>query len=299
MSARDILLAVMVAVLWGFTFTVIHVGLGSFSPLFFSALRFVAAAFPAVLLVRRGGVPWRLILNVGLLFGVAYFALLFLGMELGMPAGLTSLVVQSQAVFTAIFAAIILRDPPVFWQKVGMGVALAGMVCIGWEFSGGGSLMGLVLVIASALTWAGTNMLLKRAGGVDMFRLMVWMSLVPIIPLLALSWVFETGQAEALAAMDWKGAGAILYMGLVATVLCFGIWGQLMKKYPPTVVAPFSLLVPVFGMAFAAVLLSESYTPLKLGASALVFIGLATNVIGRIRYDSRMLSMSSGVRSSR
>jgi len=292
MSARDMALALIVAVLWGFTFTVIHVGLGSFPPLFFSALRFVAAAFPAVLLVRRGNVPWRLMVTVGLLFGVTYFALLFIGMDLGMPAGLSSLVVQSQAAFTALFAAVVLRDPPVFWQKVGMGVAFAGMALIGWEFSGGGSLLGLGLVVASAVVWAATNIILKRAGGVDMFRLMVWMSVVPIVPLLVLSWIFEEGQAEALAAMDWRGAGAVLYMGLVATVLCFGIWGELMRKHPPTVVAPFSLLVPVFGMGFVALLLDEAYTPLKLGASALVFFGLAMNVVGRVRYDARAMRVA-------
>lgn len=289
MRPRDIALAVMVAVLRGFTFTVIHTGLQSFPPLLFSALRFVAAAVPAIFFVRRGNVPWSLIFVVGGLFGVVYFALLFIGMDIGMPAGLSSLVVQSQAMFTALFAAVLLRDPPVFWQKVGMGVAVGGMVLIGWEFSGGGTIVGFLLVVSSAVTWAATNIILKRAGRVDMFRLMVWMSVVPVLPLLALSWLTETGQGAALAAMDWGGAGAVFYMGLVATVLCFSIWGRLMRDYPPTVVAPFSLLVPVFGMAFAAVLLGEGYTTLRLAGSVLVFGGLVMNVVGRARHDARQL----------
>ena len=113
MRPRDVLLALIVAVLWGFTFVVIAVGLDSFPPLLFSALRFVGVVFPAVLFVGRGNVPWPLIFQVGLIFGAAYFAFLFIGMDMGMPAGLSSLVVQSQALFTAVLSSMILADPPV------------------------------------------------------------------------------------------------------------------------------------------------------------------------------------------
>lgn len=283
MSPRHVALAVLVAVLWGFTFIMIRVGLGSFPPLFLSALRFAAAAFPAVFFVGRGNVPRRLILVMGLLFGVVYFSLLFIGMDIGMPAGLSSLVVQSQALFTALLAAVVLREPPGRGQVAGMAVAFAGMALIGWEFSGGGSLAGLSLVVGAAAVWGATNIVLRRAGQADMFRLMVHMSVVPIAPLLVLSWMFEDGQGAALAAMDWRALGAIVYLGLIATVLCFGIWARLMRQYRPTVVAPFSLLVPVFGMVMAAVLLGETYTPLKLAGSLLVFAGLGLNVAGRRR----------------
>ncbi len=283
MGARDVALAVLVAVLWGFTFPVIHVGLGSFPPLLFSALRFVAAAFPAVLFVGRGNVPRSLILTVGLLFGVAYFSFLFIGMHIGMPAGLSSLVVQSQMLFTALISAVVLRDAPTRVQLAGMAVACSGMAVIGWEFAGGGSLTGLALVVAAAAVWGATNIVLKRAGDVDMFRLMVHMSVVPVAPLLLLSWLFEDGQGAALAGLDWRGAGAALYTGLVATVLCFGIWARLLRRHSPTVVAPFSLLVPVFGMALSGVLLGETYSAVKLAGSALVFAGLGLNVAGRRR----------------
>lgn len=47
---------------------------------------------------------------VGCTLGVVKFGLLFLGMHAGMPAGLSSLVLQSQAIFTALFAAVLLRE---------------------------------------------------------------------------------------------------------------------------------------------------------------------------------------------
>lgn len=286
MKARDLILALIVAVIWGFTFVMIDMGLKSFPPLLFSALRFFAAAFPAVLFVRRGNVPWGVIVLMGLVFGVGYFGLLFVGMQQGAPAGLSSLVVQTQAAFTTILAAIYLKDPPVAAQKLGLAVAFAGIGLIAWECVGESSALGMSLVLASAFVWAVSNLILKRAGSIDMFRLMIWMSLVPILPLLGLSAIFETGQVQALASLDWKGIGAVLYVGYGATVCGFGIWGDLFKRYPPNVVAPFSLLVPIFGMTFAWLLLGEQFTLLKLGASALVFIGLATNVLGRMRHDA-------------
>lgn len=285
MTPRDIALALFVAVNWGFTFVVISWGLDDFPPLLFSALRFVGVVFPAIFFVGRGNAPWGVIIKVGLIFGVGYFALLFVGMDLGMPAGLTSLVVQSQALFTAVLASMLLGDPPVRAQKIGMAIAFSGLALIGWDQAGIASLYGLALVIGAAVTWGMTNIVIKRAGTVDMFRLMVWMGLVPIVPLLAFSWLFETGQMHAIVHMGWRGLGAIFYMGSVATVLGFGIWGWLISRNSPNVVAPFSLLVPIFGMSFSWLLLGESFSVLKLAASGLVFAGLAVNVLGRVRAD--------------
>lgn len=295
MRPRDVALALLVAVLWGFTFVVIATGLSSFPPLFFSALRFVGVVFPAVLFVRRGNVPWGLIVNVGLIFGVAYFAFLFIGMTMGMPAGLSSLVVQSQALFTAVLSSAMLNDPPVRAQKWGMAVAFAGLALIGWDQAADASLAGMALVVLSAFTWGYTNILIKRAGNVDMFRLMVWVGVVPIAPLLLLSWLFEDGQWAALCSTGLKEIGAIVYLGLVATVFCFGVWGRLLARTSPNVVAPFSLLVPVFGMSFAWLFLGESLSLFKLGASLLVFAGLAMNVLGRVRADRRAVALCGGV----
>jgi len=288
MRPRDLLLALVVAVVWGFTFVVIEVGLDNFPPLLFSALRFFAAAFPAVFFVRRGNIPWSVIFAVGLVFGAGYFGLLFVGMKMGVPAGLSSLLVQIQAAFTAILAAVLLKDPPVAAQKLGMAVAFSGIGLIAWEFVGESSALGLALVLFSAFVWSLSNIILKRAGSIDMFRLMVWMSLVPILPLVGLSLLTEAGQWQAMASLNLKGVGAVLYTGYAATVFGFGAWADLFKRYTPNVVAPFSLLVPIFGMTFSWLFLGEEFSPLKLAASALVFAGLAINVLGRMRHDAAL-----------
>ncbi len=280
MSFRDFLLALLVVVLWAFNFIVIKVGLDEFPPLLFSCLRFVAAALPAVLLVGRGAIPWRVILGVGLTLGAGMFSFLTLGMAHGVPPGLASLLMQFQAVLTPLLALAVLGDQPSGWQKTGIGVAVSGIVLIGWELSASATTLGLLLVLCGAASWAMANIQIKQAGRIDAFRLIIWMSLVPPLPLALLSLIFESGQAQALRGMTFTGVAAVLYTGLASTVLAFGIWSRLIRKHTPTVVAPFSLLVPVFGMAFAALIFGESFGPRRLLAAALVFCGVFLAALG-------------------
>jgi O-acetylserine/cysteine efflux transporter len=104
MPRRHVILAFVVAVVWGVNFVVIHVGLRDFPPLLFAALRFTVVAFPAVLFVRRPAVPLRWVLGVGTFLSAGQFGLLFVAMDQGLPAGLASLVLQVQVLFTIAVA---------------------------------------------------------------------------------------------------------------------------------------------------------------------------------------------------
>ncbi|MEM6519549.1 MAG: EamA family transporter [Cyanobacteria bacterium P01_C01_bin.70] len=279
MSLVHILLAILGALLWGFNFVAIKVGLGEFPPLLFAALRFVVIVFPAILFVPRAGIAWRWILAVGLAMGVFQFGLLYVGMANGMPASLSSLVVQSQALFTLMFSTWILHDVPRRQQWLGVGLALAGMGAIAWGRDGQTSLVGLLFVMGSAASWAIGNICLKLAQVSNGFRLLVWMAIVPPLPLLGLSAQFESGQWAALRSLTPLGIGTILYTGLISSLLCFGFWAYLVQHYSPNRVAPFSLLVPIFGMGFSVVLLGDRLSPLEITGSLLVFIGLCCTIL--------------------
>jgi len=279
MSLLHTLLAVLAAVLWGFTFVAIKVGLGEFPPLLFAALRFLVIAFPAVLFVPRQGIPWRWIVSVGLAMGAFQYGLLYVGMERGMPPSLSSLVIQSQALFTLLFSTWILRDVPRRQQWLGVGLALAGMSAIALDRGGHTPLLGLLLVIGASISWATGNICIKLAQVSNGFRLFVWMAIVPPLPLIGLSALFESGQLQALRSLTLLGLGTILYTGLVASLLCFGFWAYLVQHYSPNRVAPFSLLVPIFGMTFSVVLLGDTLSPLEIVGSILVFAGLCLTVL--------------------
>ncbi len=283
MKPRHVAIAVLVATIWGVNFVVIKVGLRDFPPLFFSALRFLAAAVPALWFVGRPKVAWKWVVAVALALGVAKFGLLFVGMAAGMPAGLSSLVLQSQVFFTVLFAAVLLRERPRPVQVLGMGVAAAGIVVIAIDYGVGSPLSAFLLVVLGAAAWGLANVATRHARPPDPINFIVWVSALAVLPLLGLSLVIEGPAADlaALRGLSWTGVGAILFIAWVSTLLGFGLWNLLLRTYEASAVVPFALLVPVAGMLSGRLLLDETITSVRLGAAALVISGMAATTLKR------------------
>jgi O-acetylserine/cysteine efflux transporter len=268
--------AVLVAAIWGLNFVVIEVGLDDFPPLLLSALRYTLAALPLLALRGMPPVAWRWVIAVGVAIGVVKFSLLFVGMDVGMPAGLASLVLQAQALFTVVFAVVLLGERLWGAQVAGLALAFGGLVLVAGGLGGEATAEGFALVVAAAAAWGVGNLALKRAAPADPFRFMTWMCVVPPLPLFALSLSLE-GPAEVSAALsgaDLGGIGAVLYIAFLATTVGWGLWGRLMGRYPASTVAPFALLAPVFGLAFAALLLGEALSAREAIAAVLVLGGV-------------------------
>jgi O-acetylserine/cysteine efflux transporter len=283
MPIRHVGLAVLVAAIWGVNFVVIDVGLGNFPPLLFSALRFTVAAIPAVFFVGSPKVAWKWVVGVGIALGVLKFGSLFIGMHVGMPAGLSSVVLQCQAMFTAAFAALFLREKSSTTKLIGMGLAAAGIVVMGIAYSSGSNWVAFALVVAAGAFWGVSNVFTRKASPPDMFRFMVWVSVIPPIPLFLLSLIFEGPQADAqaLTHLTWAGVGAIVYVAAAATLFGFGVWGFLLRTHPASTVAPFSLLVPIFGITAAAVFNGERITLVDGIAAAMIVAGVALTSLAR------------------
>src|ERR671910_890983 len=214
MPARSVALVVLVTAVWGVNFVVIHVELDHFPPLLFNALRFTLMAIPAIFLVGVPRVPWRLVLGFGFLLGVVKFGLLFVSLDLGMPAGLSSLLLQLQVIFTIVFAGFVLRERPRREQMIGAAVAFAGLAVIGIDRAASAPVVPFLLILAAAAAWGVTNVMTRMAQPPDPLAMLVWASLVPPLPLLGLSLVFE-GPAEigdALAGTDVAAVGALLFV---------------------------------------------------------------------------------------
>ncbi|MBC8638637.1 EamA family transporter [Caballeronia sp. EK] len=281
MSPKDLLIASVVIVAWGVNFVVIKLGLHGVPPMLLGALRFAFAALPVVF-VKRPQIPLRWLFAYSLTISLGQFALLFYGMYVGMPAGLASLVLQAQAFFTLIFASIFLGERIRAANIAGLVIAAAGLALIGMRGGHAMTLAGFLFTLAAAAMWALGNVVTKRMGKVDLLSLVVWGSLIPPLPFLALSLIFEgPARIEAsLASIPLVSVFAILYLAFIATIVGYSLWGKLLARYPAGSVAPFSLLVPVIGLASAAVFLGEGLSVAQVVGAALVMAGLAVNVFG-------------------
>ncbi len=281
MPLRDIALALGVVLIWGLNFVAIKWGVAEVPPFLLTALRYLGCALPAVFFIRKPQVGWPILIAYGLTVGVLQFSFLFTAMRLGMPAGLASLVMQMQVFFTMALAVALLGDRPTPVQLGGAAIALVGLGTIGAEHLGGAVLMPLLLTLVAAAFWAISNIVTKRAGKIDMFAFVVWGSLVPPLPMLALSLLFEGPQALAgLASISPQAILSVLFIAYGSTLLGYGAWAVLLGRHPASLIAPFSLLVPVVGFAAAFVFLGEQMTALEVAGSLLIFAGLLLNVFG-------------------
>ena len=284
MKPLDTVAAIVAAVVWGLSFIAVKYGVEAAPPFLLTALRFVFAAFPLVLFVKPPRAPWRLVALYGALIGVCQFGLLFLAVHEGMPVGLASLVIQVQVYFTILLAALAFGERPTRGQILGGGVALAGMGVIASARWGHASLAPFALTLGAALSWGAGNVVGKRIGRVDPIAFIAWSSLVAPLPMLALS--AATAPQATLAALlhpSVKLALCVAALSYGGTLLSYGLWARLLAKYPAAAVTPFALLVPVAGMASAALLFNERPNAAEFIGAAVVMLGLALNVMsGRL-----------------
>src|SRR4051794_30735570 len=144
------------------------------SPVLFCAVRFTVAAIPAVFFVGRPTAQWRWILLTALTLAIAQYSLLFAGIAAGMPAGLSALILQSQAVFTVIIAVFVLRDRPGSRQYRGIILSAGGVLLIASRFGLDRPLGAFLLVVAAGAAWGIGNVAIRKARPGDTLNFMVW-----------------------------------------------------------------------------------------------------------------------------
>ncbi|NAW85567.1 EamA family transporter [Photobacterium halotolerans] len=290
MKSRDMVIALLVVVIWGVNFSVIKIGLETLPPILFSALRFAVVAVPAVFFIPFPKTSVWNVLGVGVFLGVLKFGLLFIAMKADASAGLSSLILQAQVFFTIGLSVLLYKEMVSRYQALGILVAVAGFGLFFLDADGNITAMGLMMILAAAFCWAIANTIMKRMQGVNLLHFMVWVSVVPPLPLLLISYFTETAQPlDVLLAATSDTWLALLYVSYISTLLAFALWGHLLKSYPAATVTPFALLIPVVGMFTSTLVLNERMTETEMAGAGLIFLGLTCCILGGrlIRAKSR------------
>lgn len=276
-----LLLALAVTAVWGSNFVVIKFALEDLPPLTLALLRFALAFFPLALFVPRPAAPWRNLAAYGVLIGAGQFGLLFTAMRADITPGLASLVIQAQVFFTIAMAMHLNRERLAVYQIAALLLACGGIAVIGLHTDGSATFMGLGLVLLAAASWAGGNMVARRAGAVNMLGYVVWSSLFAVPPLLLFALTLEGWPAmrAGIAAADRATWAAVIWQSVGNTMFGYGAWGWLLARHQAAQVAPLALLVPVFGLSTSAIVLGEPLQTWKLAAFALVMAGLTIGLL--------------------
>ncbi|MDO9434668.1 EamA family transporter [Hydrogenophaga sp.] len=281
MPTTHLLLALSVVFVWGTNFVAIRWGLDGLPPFLFAALRFALSALPWLLFMPRPTAPWHKVAAFGVLLGVGQFGLMFLAMRSSISPGMASLVVQLQVFFTIGLSLWLMKERVRGFQIVGLLLALAGLGLIAANVDATVTLLGMGLVLSAAFFWSLANLVVKSLGPVNMLHFMVWSSVFAVPPLFALSWLLE-GPALMRTSLEHASGlvwASVVWQAIGNTLYGYGVWNWLLARHPAATVTPLALLIPVFGMGASALSLGEPLPGWKLGAAALVLLGLAVIVL--------------------
>ena len=283
MKPADVGIAVMVAVIWGLAFVASRIARDELPPELMTALRFGIAAVPCLFLRKPKQVSWPLLIGISLTLFLGQFLAQSVAIAHGVPVGLTSVIVQSHALFTIAFAAVLFGERPSRMQTVGIAISAIGllMICgtVGHDFS----VPAFAILMISPVSFAIGNLLLRPAQGARMFDLFAWLCLCAAVPLFALSFLtLGAGPVwRALSHLSPAGIVAMLFVGAISTSIAYWLWGRLLRDHPAAQVVPFALLVPFVGSAASSIVFGETFGPLRLAGMITVVGGIAVMLLSK------------------
>lgn len=116
---------------------------------------------------------------------------------------------------------------------------------------------------------------------------MIWASLLTVLPFCAFAWASGEITPALLDGMAMRGMGAgalaALYLGVFGTVVGYGLWVRALSIFDSSTISPFSLMIPVIGLAAGYLIFSETLTWVEGGGSLLIVAGVFVHVIGTMR----------------
>jgi len=283
MNPRHLLLALLVVFVWGLNFVAIRLGLNGVPPLFLVFLRFFLASIPAVFFIKKPTIPFHTLAMYSLITFVLQFSFLFIGISLGVAPGLASLITQTQVFFTIILGIVFVNERPNSYQYIGCTIALIGLSIVLLHMNGTITLKGFLFLLGAAFFWSFGNLISKKIGKVSNLSLVTWASLIAWPPLLAVSLTIE-GYDQilyALTNLTWISTAATLYITYFSTLLGYSLWSYLTLHLPLSLLASFTILIPIVAMLSSILFLNEPLQPWKITAAILVLTGLGINLFAK------------------
>lgn len=285
MKTIHILIALSIICLWGINFSFMKMGLAEIDPFILTGLRFFLAAMPAVFFIKKPQVSFKLIALYGLTFGVGLWGTMTLAINAGISPGMASLLLQSSAFISVLIGVLFLKEKISSITSFGLATAIIGLALIMTLQDGSVTPLGIVLVLLAAIAMSLSFFIVKKAQIKEMFSFIVWSCLFASAPLFLLSLVTVGGQGFIDMTNNISGIGvfSVLVQAYPVTLIGYYVWNRLVAIYPMSTLAPFTLLIPVFGLLGSMYFYNESITGVKFIACLLITAGILVNT-----FESRL-----------
>ncbi len=292
MQKKDFLLALMVAIIWGTNYSVIGIGLKHLDPFLLTAFRSSLCAFPLCFFIKKPNIKIYIIAIYGIIFGIGLWGIANLAIFVGLTPGTASLLLQFSAFFTIILSSFLFKERIKSIQYIGMFIAILGLIVALYFRNEKSSLFGGILIIIAAFSWSLCNIIVKKYKPVEMMSFIIWSSIFSAPPLFIITYLTK-GNAPFLNlihSLNSQAIFSICFQAYITTLLGYWIWNMLMKKYEATLIAPISLLIPIFGILSANMILNEDIGFYKIIATIFILLGIYILVFG-IKTKEKLLKI--------
>ena len=281
MSPLHLSLILIANLAWAFNFIVLKYGLAHFPALFFTGLRFgimLLLLFP--LLLRPPPAEVRQLLSIGLVMGVVHFGLMSYGVMVSADVSSVAIATQLYVPFSTLLAVLFLGERIRWRRTLGIVIAFSGVVVISFDPAVFNNILGLVLIALAALAIAVSNIQISRMRGrVTPMTLQAWIALVATPALLALSFLFEQGQWQAVREADAVLWLTPVYAAIGSSLVGHGIVSYLLGRYPVSTVTPLMLLTPVLAVILGVLLWGDTLTLPLLTGGVMTVLGVTIIVL--------------------
>jgi O-acetylserine/cysteine efflux transporter len=274
MRPLHIAIALLVITIWGLNFVMVKLGLSEVPPFLFMALRYGVVALILIPFVKWPKGKFWPILAYSVILGNLHFSMMSNAVD-QIDVSTVALLSQLNTPFAVILAAILLKDYPGWRRVLGIVIAFAGCAVIAGEPRLDDELWPVLLVVGGTFMFGLANIQVKAIGDIDPFALNAWMALMAAPQIIVWSLIMERDQLHLLASMSAVGWSAVFYQSVVVVIVGYGLWHWLLKRYPVSQIVPFTLLMPVIGVAGGVLLLGDPLTLAMIGGGALIIVGVS------------------------
>ena len=275
---------VLCSFLWGLNNVAVKVVLPEVAPLWQVAARSLGGAllvwawalWRGIALFSRDG-SLRGGLLAGLLFAVE-FGCIFVGLQFTTASRMAVFLYLSPFVVALGMPFIARSERLSLSQLIGLLIAFAG---VAWAFAegftrpaaGDRQWLGDALGVAAAVLWGATTLVIRGTalGQASAEKTLLYQLVISGVALAGAAALAGSPWPQALSPLAWS---SLVFQAVVVTFASYLLWFWLMRRYPATRLASFTLLTPVFGLSLGALLLGEPITARLLVALAAVACGI-------------------------
>jgi O-acetylserine/cysteine efflux transporter len=275
LHGRDLVLVLLVCLFWATNFLTSAHALREVPPFLFTAMRMgllAAMLLPFLRLPPRS--QWTRLCAVAMLNGVLHFGTSFLALKLAGNLSSPAIVTQVYVPMSVLLAWWVLGERFGWRTGVGVAVSFAGVLVLGLDPMVFERPAALFVMMGSSLMVAIGTVLMRGLKDVRMVDQQGWTAVLSLLPLLAISALFEPGSFTALREASWIGWGAAAYAAVFSSLLGHGVFYWLVQRHPVATVTPYLLLTPVLAVLLGILFWGDRPGPALWVGGAMVLGGV-------------------------